>query len=497
MRKLIILIAAIVVLFSVPIGASNQQFKLQAKLKPTMVNTFFPAAFGLTVAQNDDFVFVSAPGTSTNAPGGTITGAIYVYKKEHGRWKNTQIITRTEFVNLAPGAEFANLTGLLQVVSQKNWLFISHIGTPIDFRGSVLIYRLNPKTSIWEPSQILDSSTPGLENLTPITPGDKFPPRDTTMQHGAFFGFNFSADVENGHLLVGAQYQQNTDRHGNPIINSGAAYIFKLDEATQVWRFKQKLVNPNKIKPNNYFGSSVAIHDDLALVSTASMEFITKTTNTSVFVFQHTGDKWRYVQQLKGKSNPMWCKYASINPLDPVIPTRQTTRVGNAFGAAIAMNKQWAVISAPLESKSAKRKLTGAAYFYKIDEDNNHSKRLRFTKKFFSTSASSHLIGAFHVAVHDTMALVSDPTRTGPKGHPFQGALMIFRFQDGKWHQEKPLFARHGKAFDFFGTGVALSRHFVVGGTDTAFFPMLLSQFFTIPMPPNITQGFAEIFSRE
>lgn len=473
------------------IETTHDHFKVEKRLFPTIPAIFSPGlpfqGYGVAVAQNDDFVFVAAPGTSTDLLGGALIGAVYVYKKDHGRWKNTQIIMRPEFVN-SP-IPIINITGALQVISQKNWLFISNLGSAFDLKGSVLIYRLNEKTELWELAQILDSETPGVGSLPAMN--------SKTGEVGAAFGVFFSADVEHKNLIVGAQGQQNTDANGNTLINSGAAYIFTFNDDTQLWEFKQKLTNPKKVTANDFFGANVAIHDDLALVSTGALPITQKPTNSSVYVFQHKNNKWKYIQRVRGtltsKSATLESKTIEFPFPFPVDPST----VGNAFGATLAMNKAWVLISAPLENKSPSEILSGAVYFYRIDADAHAKKRLHFKQKFFSKSPSSHLVGAFHLAVHDHMALVPDPTRTGPTGNQFQGAIMTFRYNGKKWKRAKTLFDRRGQTNEFFGPGVSLSWKRAVGGSDTLLIPMLLNQLLGVPFPSTLSRGKAIIYERE
>lgn len=483
MRRLQFFICLIATLLGVQqFAEDHNHFKVQARLFPTVFQPTIKTSpgYGITVAQNDDFVFVAAPATSTDTTGGLFTGAVYVYKRDGNTWKNTQIITRTEFVN-TPSIFAINFTGLFQVASQKDWLFISSVGPFLDKKGSVLIYRLNPKTSHWDPAQILDSSTPGLSDLAAVG--------SVTGERGALFGLYFGADVEHGHLIVGAQSQLNTSAQGNPLVNSGAAYIFKLDQETQLWKFKQKLLNPRGVAANDYFGANVAIHDDIALVGSGTIVFSRKTTPSSVYVFQHKNDKWKYVQRLHGRT---------LTDKAPAPPITVDPTTVDGFGRALAINKEWVVVTAPLENKSDAQPFAGAVYFYRIDPNPDAKKRLHFKQKFFPNTASSLFIGAFHVALHDHVVLVPDPARTGPTGNLFQGGILKFLFNGHKWVRGKTIFDPQGNANDFFGEGVSVQWDYAVGGTDTLLFPLLLSSIADITAPaPSPTPDKVLIFKRK
>src|SRR5262245_42130497 len=167
------------------------------------VNGLAGDAFGQVVAFNRDFLFVSSPGSQPNNK--SIAGAVFVYRWDGAQYQPSQVITT--------GGTGDHL-GMLQIVSERDWLVLGVIGTPIgpqandkitdqNFRGAVLIYRLSP-IGQWQLSQTLDENTPGLQDLSTIGGGGI--PVLLTPQ-GADFGLRSALDVERGWLLVSALYQ--------------------------------------------------------------------------------------------------------------------------------------------------------------------------------------------------------------------------------------------------------------------------------------------------
>lgn len=95
---------------------------------------------------------------------------------------------------------------MLQILADADWLGLSVTGRPIgpqvndsvadqDFKGSVLLFRLNRRSGQWELTQTLDSSTPGLEGLSAIEGGGV--PVLLTEQ-GGNFGLRMALDAEHG-----------------------------------------------------------------------------------------------------------------------------------------------------------------------------------------------------------------------------------------------------------------------------------------------------------
>lgn len=471
------------------VNAEAEKYKLQAELTPTITTASAPSTgYGLSVKKNGNFVFVVAPATLPTA-----AGAVYVYKKKGSKWVHTQTIVGEDF----------NILGGIQVDSQGDWLVISHIGAidnTLTLQGAVEIYHLNRKTSQWEHTQRLDSTTPGLEELSTISPNDMFPPITQQFEHGAFFGFFFSLDAENGHLLVCAQYQQNSDSHGNILINAGAVYAFDLHKKKATWEFAQKIVNPFRVKSNDTFGANVALKGNIALISTGSVVFVPKQKSASVYVFYHDGKQWQFSQRIRGDQGGFSTMPDTVNPsamatmfdpghmittlseAPPVIPASA------AFGAALAVNHDWAIVTAPLENRSSKHKLAGATYFYRIYTEHDGKKKLHRVKKVFSDDPASNLTGLLHVAIKNDTVLIPDTGRTGPKGER-QGGIMVFRLEDGKWKQTKVIYDPNGEAFGLFGEGVSLTKKYIVGGTDTLLWPILANTYFSIPpvipLPPQ------------
>lgn len=458
-------------------GIDAKEYKREATFFPTIL-TFGKdnpgPTFGVTVKKNRDFIFVAAPITFES-----FAGAVYVFKKKGTRWVRTQILTNSA----------DNILGAVQIDSQKDWLVISCVGTTgttgPDNKGSVLVFRLNEESSLWERTQVIDNHTPGLEDLSPATVS----PPSLDTENGALFGFFFSLDAEHGHLLVGAENQQKKKK-----VNAGAVYAFDLNQKTKQWEFIQKITRPEGAHSNGNFGANVAINGDLALIGTGGVFPIIKTSSGSVYVFQRHEGKWRFRQRIRGDQHTATTMKA-FNPFIPVDPSE----TGDGFGASLATNGKWAVVSAPFENKSPQHQFAGAVYFYKVHQDATGKKSLKRINKAFSDDPTTNLTGLLHVDVSGDTIAVADAGRTGPKG-PRQGGILIYHLKNGKWRQKEVVYDPKGHAFDYFGEGVSLTKQHLVGGCDDVFFTFIgleLGLPLPIPAPNPLKANKAVLFKRE
>jgi len=409
--------------------------------------------FGTTVRTNKHFLVVAAPIAEHKGAAGA--GIVYVFQKNLKKWETIQKITA--------GGSSDNVGGF-QADLSNNIMVISATGTPLelipnetidnqDFSGALMVYKLNRRigegTEWWVPVQVIDKTTPGLEELTNATPESLNPNQlMTNAQRGAHFGLQATLNKNNHLLLVSAHHQQHSDIHGNQIMNAGAVYALKLDHESGCYKFMQKLENPDGPSHNDTFGANVRLHGNYALISNSPVFSAPRTgSNGAVYVYHYHDKEWTFIQKLTGDSQA------------PTLVNSQfgLTSVGDGFGSAMALNEHWAIIGAGFESKGQGMQLSGAVYFYKF-EHKDIGKHLVRKQKFFSDDADAQGTAMLHVDIEDDMVLVADPTRTGPTGHKHQGGAILYVRHDGKWKQKSVIYDPKGQPHDFFGYSVALDH---------------------------------------
>jgi hypothetical protein len=463
MTKKLFLLFAIISLSHSSIGAAAL-FEPIATLTPTIPGSpTLQDDYGHVLYFHDDTLFVGAISARPD-PDKRVEGAVYVYKRENDQWINTQIL-----VTNGMSDHFSAFT----IKAFDDWLFVSAIGTPIgpiphdtfenqNFTGSIQIYRRNKHTGQYSFYQAIDRTTPGLENLSVIDPAAVAPnpPPIQLTEQGAVFGFSFDLDPTHELLLVGAATQQNTDRSGNPLINSGVVFAFKHQH--NQWVLIQTLYNPDGVAANDTFGGVVKISKNYALISNSAIfTDVHLNTNTSVYLYQFCEGQWHFLQKIRGDQT------GTLSLFAPSL-TGGEIELPDNFGAAIAFDGQWALIGAPFENLGTNT-VKGAAYLFRLEECNccgNCRAQLVRKQKIISDDPNALLTGS-NVALQRRTALVADPTHTGPLGQTAQGAILVYHRQKEQWRKEATLFDPNGDAFQLFSNGLAVNRNLIFGGTGT------------------------------
>jgi hypothetical protein len=407
------------------------------------VNGLAGDAYGQVVAFNRDSLFVSSPGSQPNNK--SIAGAVFVYRWDGTQYQPSQVI--------ATGGTGDHLA-MLQILAEGDWLVLGAIGTPLgpqlndtvadqDFRGAVLIYRRS-NSGLWELSQTLDSSTPGLQDLTTIG-GGGIPV--LLKPQGANLGLRMALDAERGWLFVSALYQDGVDSQNQAIMNAGKVYAFRLERSTGTWTLAQSFTNPDGFAVNDAFGAGVAVKGRYAMIGTGSVAQGPHVGPGAVYVYRREGGSWNYVQRLVG-SQP------AVTPLFfPQFHTNEIP-VGDAFGNALALSMDDVVITAPLESRVVSGGVfNGAAYFFQRELFQGEE-RWVLKQRVESDDPNSINFGAFNVALDGGTAVIGDMTRTGSVA-PFQGAAHVYRRTDS-WEKSATLSDPQGTPSAGFGAGVAI-----------------------------------------
>lgn len=450
----------------------------------------FGDSYGINVTAADDYMFVSAP-NATISDNKDAEGAVYVYKKTHHGWINTQII-----VTDGTSDHF----GATRIVKKKNWLFISAIGTPIgpipndvlsnqNFSGSVQIYHLNHSTGQFDFATSLDNTVPGLENLSFVDPTGVNPPQ--LKEQGAGFGLSFDVNEDEKIILVGAATQANIDQNLNVLINVGTVFSLKYDHNFN-FTLLQSFTNPDGLATNDGFGGVVKIHNDYALISNSAIFSEQHLNNSSsVYLYQLIENNWTYLQKVQGD------QVGGTTLNSPLVYGGPVTIADN-FGSFIAFDGEWALIGAPYENLGTNT-LKGAAYFFKLEDIGGNSKRLVFKQKVVSSDPNA-LITGFGVALNGKLAAVADPLRTGPAG-PGQGAALAYHYEHGEWVNEAALFDETGVSYEIFGVGLDIIKNTIYVGTGASVPSLVLVIFYSPPLDPAlplpvVQPGTAAIFQR-
>lgn len=265
--------------------------------------------FGQSVAMNGNNAIVGA-----NLKEGfnklSNTGAAYMYQLEAGKWVEKQ---QLQPLDLAATDYFG-----YSVAIDGNLAIVGAYGAASwrgkNDGGAAYIFEL--QSGEWKQIQLLQPSD---------------------LVASDYFGY--SVAISGNLAIVGAYMAEAPGK-----TNAGAAYIFALEDGK--WVQKQKL-QPGELAANDYFGYSVAIENDTAMVGAYLREDDGNANAGAVYVFELESDQWTQKQKLKPREQLLANEY---------------------FGWSVSISGELAVVGAP-QSKSAALANAGAIYLFQ--KDNN------------------------------------------------------------------------------------------------------------------------------
>lgn len=234
------------------------------------------------------------------------------------------------------------------------------------------------------------------------------------LDGGIYDSFGASVGISGTTAIVGAVFDD--DMGGD----SGSAYVFVDDGG--VWAQEAKLVAKDG-KPGDYYGISVAVSGDRALVGASEAAGSNGKTG-AVYVYERANKAW----SLKAKLVP------------------STGAAGDQFGYAVALEGNIAVIGAP--SSDSIGTDGGAAYIFKFDGTSWTE-----TSKLLPSAGGPFGYFGGAVALYGTTALIG----AWDDGSGLDaGAVFAYGENNGIWIQQAHLTASDANTGDTFGFSVAL-----------------------------------------
>ncbi len=288
---------------------------------------------------------------------------------------------------------------------------------------------------------------------------------------GAGDEFGSSVALSGDTLVVGASLEDssatgiNGSQGSNSATDSGAAYVFVRKGTNWV---QQAYLKPSNTEAGDGFGYSVAVYGDTVVVgaqyesSSATGVNGAQSDNKAAdagaaYVFVRSGTNW--VQQAYLKAS--------------------NTGAGDLFGYPVAVSGDTVVVGAQGESSSAtgvngsqsdnSAADSGAAYVF-VRSGTNWIQQAYLKA---SNTGASDLFGSALAVSGDTVVVGAQgeaSKATGVNGNQSDnsvtgsGAAYVFVRSGSSWSQEAYLKASNTGAFDYFGSGVAVSGNTVVVG---------------------------------
>ena len=331
--------------------------------------------------------------------------------------------------------------------------------------------------------------------------------------------FGHQVSIDGDTAIIGAYLN---DDYG---LNSGSAYIFVRSGST--WIQQEKLL-PSDGAPGDYFGVSVSIYEDTAVVG-AELDDDLGDKSGSVYVFTRSGDTW--TQQAKllpsdGKAKDLFGYTISIYGETVIVGAPQNIdqfqdvgsayvfmrsgdtwtqqakllpsdgEIGDYFGVSVSIYEDTAVVGAFLDDDLGE--YSGSAYVFTRSGDTwtQQAKLLasdgaigtRFGYRV-STQEKTTIISAWDgfvyifsllgenwietVKLHEgsqwfgiSTQIDDDRIIIGDStgGHLEKGSAYVFTKSGDTWTQQAKLLASDGDNYDWFGYSVSLSGCYAIIG---------------------------------
>ena len=236
--------------------------------------------------------------------------------------------------------------------------------------------------------------------------------------------FGFSVAMDGDTVIIGA-YRSNA-----PAADSGAAYIF-MRRGTD-W-IQQAKLTANDGKPFDWFGYSVAISGDTAVIGAIRNDARGEDSGAA-YIFVRNASEW--VQQAK------------------LVGDNTTTRDG--FGFSVAVSGNTVIVGSPKNGD------TGSAYIFELEEGVWKQQRNRVRLSMFPWDKAGNGFG-YSVAISGDTAVIGAVTTK--VGEDAWGAAYIVTPDGPFWGQRAKLLASNGRAGDDFGFAVAISGDVLIAGS--------------------------------
>lgn len=253
--------------------------------------------------------------------------------------------------------------------------------------------------------------------------------------------FGTSVAVSGNYTIVGAS----NDKHDDASV--GSAYIFERDH-NGIWVETQKIVAPNREESTDFFGHSVAISGNYAIIGANFDDYNASGKNPipnagSAYIFERDNDG-------------NWTKAEKIVASD--------RGPNEGFGSSVSISGNYAIVGPCCDSGGG---LYGAGAAYIFERDNNGN-WVEEQKIIASDRATSDFFG-YSVAISNNYAIVGarweDHDATGGNSMSSAGSAYIFeRNNNGYWTEVKKIVASDRESDDWFGGSVSVSGDYAIVG---------------------------------
>ncbi len=238
--------------------------------------------------------------------------------------------------------------------------------------------------------------------------------------------FGLSVSISGDYALIGA-YRQTVGVN----YQQGSAYVFVRSGST--WTQQAKLT-ANDGAPNDYFGYSVSISGDYAVVGAYKDDAVYTDVGSS-YVFFRSGTSWTQQSKLTASDGAAY----------------------DNFGYSVSISGDYVVIGALFDDIGVNSS-QGSAYIF-LRSGTFWTQQTKLTA---SDGAADDNLG-YSIAISGDYVVISaigDDVGTNTD----QGSAYIFVRSGTSWAQQSKLTSYDGALGDYFGISVALSENYIVIG---------------------------------
>jgi hypothetical protein len=271
----------------------NMDWVEEAFIRPN--NLVLNDNFGNSVSISGNYAII---GAYADGASGYAAGAAYIFHREGAEWAEQAKLIASDAAPYDKFGSSVSISGDYVIVGTPS---TTDRGT---YTGSVYIFKRNGET--WtEQAKLIANDTAG---------GDQF---------------GVSVSISGDYAVVGAKWD---DDNG---WSSGSAYIFKRDG--EIWTEQTKLIASDGWG-RNYFGTSVSISEDFAIISAPGYE---GRDSGSAYIFKRDGE--------------IWTEQAKLTASDGAY--------GDNFGTSVSIDGDIASIGAPGDDDQGSN--SGSAYIFR------------------------------------------------------------------------------------------------------------------------------------
>ena len=259
--------------------------------------------------------------------------------------------------------------------------------------------------------------------------------------------FGYAVAVSGDYAIVGAY-----GRDVGANTNQGQAYVFKRNGSAWI---EQDILQASDGTAYDYFGSSVAISGEYAIVGAYGKDVGANTNQGKVYIYHLSGSNW-------------------IEQADLVSSDGASD---DYYGSEVVISGDYAIVSASQKNVGPHTN-QGKIYFIKRtgvswSELDDITSSDGATNDFFGSS----------LAISGDYAIVGASSKDiGANAN--QGKIYFFKRTGINWVEQDALTASDGEANDYFGNGVAISGDYAIAGA------------FGKNIESNISQGQVYIYKR-